>query len=205
MKKQSDRFRDIPYEDSRTLMIDEDGATQFYYNYFHEYSEYVYNWIAGRIVGNEELVRDLHQETMVKALESRRGLREVEHCKTWLCTIASHVIQDWFRKQKRECSTSLDYLLNQGAECEARFCAGGDLTFNEVIRDFDAKAVMYCLDRLDEKFRYVIRYHHFSDMTFEEIAEKMRENPNTVSSWYYRGCKKLKKLLEEEGGFGKNE
>lgn len=186
-------------------MIDEDGATQFYYNYFHEYSEYVYHWICGKLNGNEELAREIHQETMVKALESRGGLQKADHCKTWLCTIASNVMNDLFRKQKRECCTSLDVLLNQGAECEVRFCAGGDLTFKEVLRNFDAKAVMFCLDRLDEKFRYVIRYHHFEDMTFEEIAEKMGENPNTVASWYYRGCRKLKKLLEEEGGFGKNE
>lgn len=201
MKKKMPEYPDVPYEDMEVMKKDENGVIRFYYEHFHENSKYLYYWIYRKLNYDKELTEEIHQETMLKALENRESLRETDQCKTWLCTIASHLIADRFRQKKRENVTSLDSLWNLDSEGEEICGECEDLVFHEAVESIDIYEIMRHLNDLSEKQRYVIYYHHFQDLTFQEIAELMGESPNTVASWYYRGCKKLRDLLKKEGGF----
>lgn len=44
----------------------------------------------------------------------------------------------------------------------------------------------------------IIRLKHFSQLTFEEIAERLRVSMNTVKTRYYRGLVKLKQCLDPQ-------
>jgi len=201
MKKKVALYSDMSYEDMEVMKTGKDGIIRFYYEHFHANSRYLYYWIYNKLNYNRELTEEIHQETMLRALESRQSLRETDQCKTWLCTIASHLISDRFRQTKRDSFTSLDCLWNVDSEGEEIYSQCEDLVFREASDSTDMYVVMKCLNNLSEKQRYVIYCHHFGDLTFQEIAQKMGESPNTVSSWYYRGCKKLRELLGKEGGF----
>lgn len=203
MEKRINLFTDVPYEDMKAMEEDEDGIVCFYYKYFHKNSEYVYNWIWSRLRDDPTLVDEIHQETMLKALENRHRLREVNQCKTWLCTIASHLIADRFRARQKESTTSWEGLLD--SEKDRAYEDETDLTFREVAERSDNRVLIKCLEQLSENQKYVICQHHYGGFTFQQIAKMMGESPNTVSSWYYRGCKKLRILLNEEGGFTGNE
>ena len=81
----------------------------------------------------------------------------------------------------------------------------GDMTFNAVCKNSDVRILIQCLNRLPAHQQSVIRMHHIAGMKFSEIAEQTNVSVNTIASWYYRGCRKLKKWLEEEGGFSQDE
>ena len=60
--------------------------------------------------------------------------------------------------------------------------------------DLDLKRA---LDELPPKDKAVIELKYFEDLTFEEIAEILEENINTIKSRLYRGLKKLRLELTD--------
>ncbi len=64
----------------------------------------------------------------------------------------------------------------------------------------DTARVLAALDGMDAEEADVIRLKHFEDMTFEAIGERLALSPNTAKTRYYRGLKKLERLLRETTG-----
>jgi RNA polymerase sigma factor (sigma-70 family) len=54
------------------------------------------------------------------------------------------------------------------------------------------------LEKLGEDHAQIIRLKHFSQMTFEEIARRLRVSANTVKTRYYRGLIKLREFLDPD-------
>lgn len=191
----------IPYDDQVAMQEDQNGLKRFYYEYFHNYYEDVYRIILGK-VNDPECARDILQETLIKALEKRGQLKQFEKAKYWLFTIANNVVNDYFRKeQQRRLWVKED---ETGDGCEKDIPVE-DMTFNAVCKNSDVHILIQCLSRLPEHQQSVIRMHHIAGMKFSEIAEQTNVSVNTIASWYYRGFRKLKKWLEEEGGFSEDE
>lgn len=188
----------IPYEDSVALEKD-DGLVRFYYDYFSCHLDDIYHMILSK-VPDQDCASELRQETILKALEKKDQLKEKGKSKSWLRRIANNVILDYFRDQQKWVSTEGE----EAVFVEEEFSTG-DMTFELACRNCDAKTLMGVLQRLPKKQRDIICLHHISDLTFSEIARIMGESPNTIASWYYRSCKKMKRWLEEEGSFSKNE
>ena len=65
------------------------------------HGDYLYTMALYR-VRDEEIARDLVQETFMAALKSRKNFKGRSTEKTWMTSILKHKILDWLRKKYRE-------------------------------------------------------------------------------------------------------
>ena len=63
-----------------------------------------------RMTNNYDASQDLTQETFVKMFMNIRKVKNADHFKPWLCTIARNVVYDYFRKAKREPTVSFEQI-----------------------------------------------------------------------------------------------
>ena len=193
--------KEIPYEDLVKSDEDREDMFRFYYGHVHMYSHELSRWIlflAPKL--EKEYLEELHQETILRALEHRHQLRDIEKCKAWLFSIAKNVIIEHFNDMKRREQPVLDNVLEGlvDVSMEEEICI--DYTVEEVLKHANGELLMECLKKLSKEQRIVIVRHHYMDESFEEISRKLRRNYNTVCSWYRRGLARMRRLILKEGG-----
>lgn len=143
--------------------------------YIIENREYYYR-LAYSYVKNESDSLDIIQESIIKALMSIEGLKEMEKIKPWFYKIVVRTSIDYIRKHKKyKDMIEISEIINNGKADE--------------YRNLD---LYKALDELDETYRTIIILRYFEDMKIEDIAYILDENPNTVKTRLYRGLKILK-------------
>ena len=134
--------------------------------------------VAYRYVRNEQDALDIVQESAYKAMKHCSSLREPRYAVTWLYRIVHNEAVSFLRKNKIDCVP----LWEIDGEQEPRYA------------DVDLHRAMAQLS-LGEKTVVLLRF--FEGLSFQQIAEMLQENINTVKSRLYRALQKLKAFLEE--------
>ncbi|MBO5666705.1 MAG: RNA polymerase sigma factor [Firmicutes bacterium] len=194
--------RMIPYED--LVKSDEDRTDMlcFYYEHIHMHYEDLFRWIifsAPRL--EREYVEEIHQETILRALEHRHQLRDIEKCKTWLFSIGKNAIAEHYRDMMKRERLTLAEEVSDLLDVVPEDVLKIDVTVEEVLRRSNSKILMECLNQLSKEQKIVIVRHHFNDESFEEISKSLHRNYNTVYSWYRRGLARMRRLILKKGGF----
>lgn len=152
--------------------------------------------IINRIIHNEEVSRDLVQETFMKAFASLATYRSEYRFSTWLYKIAANSSIDHLRK-KRILALSLDQPVetadgSMGIEVP-------DNSFNPeiaLVRKQQRFSIEEAIDSLPPKYREVIVYRHKDDKTYEEIADLLGIPVGTVKARIFRARELLKRKLK---------
>ena len=192
----------IDYEDLVNNDEDKEDVLRFYYAHVHPYYEDLFRWILYTAPKLEkEYVEELHQETLLRALEHRHQLRDIEKCKAWLFSIAKNLVNKHYRDMRlRERLVPDEYVFDlMGDSLDVEL--DGDFTLQEVLARSTKEMIMESLNELRKEQRQVIALHHYGGYTFEQISKKMDCNYRTVYSWYRRGLARMRRLLIKKGGF----
>ena len=135
-----------------------------------------------------EELNDMVQEVLIavwRKLPTYRGLSSLE---TWVYPFCSFVLMRALRARQRR-APSIGGVIEPA----------GDDRRQPVGVDFDH--VHAALSRIDDDEAAVVRMKHFEDRTFEDIARRLSISPNTAKTRYYRGLRRLHRLLaDDEGG-----
>ncbi len=151
--------------------------------------------IIKRIVHNDEIARDLVQETFMKAFASLASYRSEYRFSTWLYKIAANSSIDHLRK-KRIQALSLDRPIETAdgtMELEVP-----DNSFNperELVKKQQRFSIEEAIQSLPDKYREVIVYRHKDDKSYEEIADLLDIPVGTVKARIFRARELLKKKL----------
>ncbi len=137
--------------------------------------------MAYRYVRNEQDALDIVQESAYKAMKNCNSLREPQFAVTWLYQIVRNEAVSFLRKNKQVCVP----LLELDGEVEQRYT------------DVDLYRAMQTLNA-GEKTVVLLRF--FEGLSFQQIAEQLNENINTIKSRLYRALQKLKAILQEPYG-----
>ena len=132
--------------------------------------------------GDEELSKDLAQDTFVKAWLNISSFRAAAKFSTWLYRIAYNVFYDYFRRKKLETETDAETINNRIS----------DPVLN---KDFDmdfAKAITIL--RADERTAVLLFY--MEDLTIDKISTIMNCPTGTIKSHLHRGKEKLAKYFK---------
>lgn len=139
--------------------------------------------LAYQYVRNENDALDIVQESAYKAVKNCKRLQNPQYIKTWLYRIVINESLSFLRKKKPE------VIQFSEAECE----------IEDRYADLDLhRALMQLPD--DDKTIVMLRF--FEGLSFQQIADILDENINTVKSRLYRSLQKLKHMLEEGGAVG---
>lgn len=143
--------------------------------------EYLYR-MAFLYTHQEDDALDVVQESILKAYQSVKTLREPEYFQTWLTRIVINTAKDLCRKRRPE----------DGLE-EAQ-----DLPAPEGLSPEERMDLYTALDHLPERYRDIVKLKYFDGLTIREIAQQLDVPEGTVSSSLTRAVRQMRKELKEE-------
>lgn len=148
--------------------------------FIHENKDNYYR-LAYSYVRSREDALDVVQESIVKALSSRKTLKDTSFMKSWFYRIVVNTALDFLRKNKKYSYLDEEQweLLNVGSV--------------DTYEDVD---LQNALEKLSPQNRTIIILRFFEDMKLSDIAGILGENENTVKSRLYATLKKLRLELQ---------
>jgi RNA polymerase sigma factor (sigma-70 family) len=152
--------------------------------------------IINRIVRNDEVARDLVQETFMKAFSSLASYRSEYRFSTWLYKIAANSSIDHLRK-KRIQALSLDRPME--TEDGSVGMDIPDYSYDperELVKKQQRFSIEEAIESLPDKYREVIIYRHKDDKSYDEIADLLGIPVGTVKARIFRARELLKKKLK---------
>lgn len=148
-----------------------------------------------RLVGPGEDVRDLSQETLLKAYRGLGTFKKEARFSSWLYQIALNVCRDRMRRTRGKSHVSFDELSEVG---ETAGDAGPSALELIEARDL-SRQVAAAVAALPEEQREVVVLKEYQGLTFLEIAETLDVPLSTVKTRLYRGLGQLRQQLVRQG------
>lgn len=143
-----------------------------------------YYRLAYSYVHNEADANDIVQNGAYKAIRGSHTLKQPEYAETWVYRI---MLNECFRQFKKPQNFSYEAMQEEGG----RELEGVEDTYTDI-------DLQRALDALSKTDKAIIILKYFEDKKFEEIAEILDENVNTVKTRMYRSMKKLRSTLVDE-------
>ena len=133
------------------------------------------------LTGDEELSKDLAQDTFIKAWLNIASFRAVAKFSTWLYRIAYNIFYDYMRARMPAANVDVEILNN-------RMLA--DAPDKDLGMDFEQ-----ALKILKEDERAVLLLFYMEDQTINRISKIMNCPVGTIKSHLHRGKEKLAKYF----------
>jgi len=148
-----------------------------------------------RLVGPGEDVRDLSQETLLKAYRGLGTFKKEARFSSWLYQIALNVCRDRMRRGRGKTYVSIDDI----SESTPAVSEPGPSAL-ELIEARDlSRQVAAAVAALPEEQREVVVLKEYQGLTFLEIAETLDVPLSTVKTRLYRGLGQLRQQLVRQG------
>lgn len=130
------------------------------------------------IVKDRYLAQDLLQDTFIKAIHTLQEGRYNEEGRfgSWLCRIAHNQAIDYFRKEKRKPTITLE----DGSDVFNALCFSESSAESVQIVDETHQQLKILIDQLPPAQREVLIMRHYADMSFQEIADATGVSINTA-------------------------
>lgn len=176
----------------QTVELARAGDGQAFRELFQKYNGQVCTYLA-RLVGNDEMGRDLAQETFVRAWKSLPAIRSDAHFKAWLFRIATNIAMShlrharlvrWLPWREEEIVTSHIDLSVEGPEAHAG----------------EAECVQYALAQLAPQCRTCLLLQLVAGFSQREIADSLGISEKSVSAYVSRGREQFRRAYTRVKG-----
>lgn len=160
-----------------------------------QYLKPIFN-LTYRYTGNIADAEDLTQEIFVRVWRNLKKFDGQKNFKTWIFAIAKNTSIDFLRKKKTIPFSSFE---NQAGENWLIETLADPAPLAPALseREGTKQTLAAAVEQLSPKYRAVLLLHCSDQLTFQEIAESLKESVNTIKSRYRRGLEMLKNLLAE--------
>ncbi len=175
----------------------ENEFQQLYGSYYSDIFRFLLKWTDG----NETLAEELTQETFFQVFLSLHRYRGDCKIKTWICQIAKNVSYKYFEKHPQ--NVNLEELLNgNGASLQEKISLNNKVLSTpsieeDLIHQEDLLRLRKAIKSLKKKYRNVIIYRTYFELSFQEIGEIMKISPNSAKVLYHRGKEKLRIIMKK--------
>lgn len=136
-------------------------------------------------------VEDLVQETFLIAWRKLATFQGRSHPKTWLISIARNLVLDRYKKRKIWRRIKHLLLLEQKASKDLE---------DQAIEQEEMQQLYYAIRKLSPRDQEVVILRGILELSTKETSVIIDTNENHINVLYHRALKKLKSLLQEEGG-----
>jgi RNA polymerase sigma-70 factor (ECF subfamily) len=160
-----------------------------------EYQDSLYAYLY-RLCGDTGQAEELMQETFLRAIHAAKRYRPEASVKTWLFAIATNIVRDQWRRQKRRGLT---------LPLDEWFSEAPDATDEQALLGLEHEQVRDALLRLPLEQRSAILLRYFHDLSYEEIAHTLSVPIGTVRSRIHNGLIRLKRMLMAEVAAGEHD
>ena len=154
---------------------------------FQRHYSFLFKYLL-KLTLNEEISRDLAQETMIKCYTNLSSFKGQGKFSTWMISIASRIYMDSMRKKQRETKkiTKIRQQLSRQLSWNSHYHG---LEWSDSFTDFN---------QLEADVRIPILLRHYYGYTYEEIGTMLGIKTGTVKSRVHTGINKLKKEWKDD-------
>lgn len=168
------------------------GDQQAWWSIVSTYSPRVIGLLRAQC-GDAELAEELTQSTFCTVAAKIGDYAEVGRFEQWLFRIAMNRLRDEMRRRKRHARpVSEETLVGLAGEAEHEGSGAAD--------PGDLAALRRAMDKLADADRQVIHLRHFAGLGFRQIADMLDQPLGTVLARQHRALRKIRELIEGEGG-----
>lgn len=169
---------------SELVELAQSADTVAYDVLFQRYDARICTYLA-RMVGNDDIGRELAQETFLKAWQALPQLQGDKKFEAWLYRIATNVAKDYLRHKQ----------LIQWLPWKERNESIEDRSLSVVE---DQEMLILALAQVPLKYRQCVILRVVEERPHREIAELLGINEKNVSMYVKRGLDKLRQVLTQE-------
>jgi RNA polymerase sigma-70 factor (ECF subfamily) len=151
---------------------------------------------AVRLLGNESDAQDMAQEVFLKAFERFGELSRSVTAGGWLKTVTRNLCLNHLTRYRARWRFFSELATNPGGEDEQPFDIAAEETQRRDSTQADQRELLeQALRGLPESQRVPLVLHHFEEMSYDEIAERLRVSLGKVKTDIFRGRETLRKKL----------
>jgi len=156
-----------------------------------QYEDSLYHMMLKK-VGDPVIAEDLTIEAFTKAFQNLSRFSPDFAFSTWLFKIATNNCIDYLRKQKND-PCAREKVSNKGNQNEVV-----DHAFDpeeNFIRDQRQRILREIVDKLNPRYRQLITLRYFEELSYEEIAVRLKLPLGTVKAGIFRAKELLYQIL----------
>jgi RNA polymerase sigma-70 factor (ECF subfamily) len=148
----------------------------------------------GRYVGDQDLARDLLQETLIRISRGLPGFEGRAQLKSWAFSIATRVAADYYRQPAHR--LAIVEMAETGDAPDSDRAAEEQLVIDEM-----NACVRQVIDSLSEDYRAALVLHDIEGLTAEQTAEICKCSLPTAKIRIHRARSRLREALRRECDF----
>lgn len=156
-----------------------------------EYERPIY-LLCLRMMGSHEDAQDCAQEALLRAFRAFDHFRYEASPKTWLYRIAYNTCIDELRRRRGV--VSLDSLRDDGFDVPDEKATNA---YEKLAQQERYALLQSAVDKLPEDQRAVLILRDFQQLSYDEMAETLKQPVGTIKSRLNRAREKVKKLIEQ--------
>lgn len=172
-------------------------------NWVDAYADYLYNYAIVRVNDND-IAKDLVQETFFAGLKSAKNFQGKSTERTWLISILKRKIVDYYRKinsKKGKAEVRMNFYAdgeNEGNWIEEQVPQNWDNESEKIIENKELKNQLdACIEKLPEKYGMVFRMKTIQDFDTEEICKELDITASNLWVIIHRARTQLRKCMED--------
>ena len=185
-------------EDRRLVLLAREGDRGAFSRLVQKYAGLVRALVRARLRRRAE-GEDVAQDVFLLAWKRLPSLAEPERFAGWISTIAVNRALEVLRRNDRRRTTSLEAAEVDPPDTRTDGPAAGAAA-SGLEREEEVERMMRCLGRLDERTQAVLLLRFREEHAVKDIAVSLGEQPPAVAMRISRGLRKLRAMLEGEGG-----
>ena len=179
--------------DSELVALAQEGDKRAFGQLIERYTQMVKHIVVGKVV-NEEIARELVQETFLHAYLSLSHLRDNSRFKSWLYGIALNVCRSYLREQKAP-ALSLEDLMG-GMHYDASTILDMLVDPQTLVEERELQHFVFdAVQSLSPKDREVTLLFYYEELSLQEIATTLGISVIGTKGRLHRARKQLRELL----------
>lgn len=149
-----------------------------------------------RLTGSRLDAEDLLQEVFVRLARTIERYNHDGRFEAWLFCIAANLARDWLRRarKRREAGETVS-LGGESTQRDEPILAENLDPSQALVLAEDVDRMQRALNQLSPAEREVIVLRHFSEMSFQEIADVMETPLGTALARAHRGLQRMRQLM----------
>ncbi len=166
------------------------GSVESFEEIYKVYSDFVYN-VAFRVVNNIDEAQEVTQEVFIAVYRKLKTFKFKSSFKTWIYRITINSAINFAKKKKKEQSRTVEY------NDKNDFNTTVDSVSEKIEEEQNEKILSTLLEALNPDQRVCVVLRNIEGLSYQEIAESLNININTVRSRLKRAREKLIALRKE--------
>ena len=154
--------------------------------------------IAYKFVGRHDLAEDLTQDVFLKLFKSLDTFDRRANFQTWLISVARNLCIDHYRSVRKERET-----VNRDVDPGDLAPVSSEKSAYSLLEDRDRVTLLrQALEKLPPTLKTAVLLRDIQELTYQEIADRLRVPEGTVKSRINRGrtelARQIQKLREQQ-------